>query len=155
MGIVLCRESPWGWAPTIHFGMAVDAINVSEITYATPVPYYLANLGTTMESQVRSSVALCRTPVTPLYRLGFPFNLSQVLSPFPCASLCAALPSLSLWISLRDSQGLYNLVAARLSRTPILAVTARDRRRAGEEDCRPRASMVYDCQHRIVWPVRW
>ena len=45
-----------GRAPTIHFRMAVDAINVSETTYLTAVRYYLANLGTTMESQVRSSV---------------------------------------------------------------------------------------------------
>jgi len=37
--------------------MAADAINVSETTYSTAVRYYLANLGTTMESQVRSSVA--------------------------------------------------------------------------------------------------
>jgi len=37
--------------------MAADAINVSETTYLTAVRYYLANLGTTMESQVRSSVA--------------------------------------------------------------------------------------------------
>src|SRR5712671_2740789 len=57
MGIVPRGESPWGWAPTIHFGMAADAINVSETTYLTVVRYYLANLGTTVESQVRSSVA--------------------------------------------------------------------------------------------------
>jgi len=44
--------------PTIRFGMAVDAINVSETTYLTVVRYYLANLGTTMESQVRSFVKL-------------------------------------------------------------------------------------------------
>ena len=56
MGIVPRGESPWGWAPTIRFGMAADAINVSETTYLTAVRYYLANLGTTMESQVRSSV---------------------------------------------------------------------------------------------------
>ena len=57
MGIVPRGESPWGWAPTIRFGMAADAINVSETTYLTAVLYYLANLGTTMESQVRSFVA--------------------------------------------------------------------------------------------------
>jgi len=57
MGIIPHGESPWGWAPTIHFGMAADAINVLETTYMTAVLYYLANLGTTMESQVRSSVA--------------------------------------------------------------------------------------------------
>jgi len=44
--------------PTICFGMAIDAINVSRTTYLTVVRYYLANLETTMESQVRSSVSL-------------------------------------------------------------------------------------------------
>jgi len=57
MGIIPRGESPWGWAPTIRFGMAVDAINVSDTFCLTAVRYYLANLGTTMESQVRSSVA--------------------------------------------------------------------------------------------------
>src|SRR5882757_6286559 len=64
MGIIPRGESPWGRAPTIRFGMAADAINVSETTYMTAVLYYLANLGTTMESQVRSSVSfprICRT----------------------------------------------------------------------------------------------
>jgi len=42
---------------TIRFGMAVDAPSDSEATYLTTVRYYLANLGTTMESQVRSSVS--------------------------------------------------------------------------------------------------
>ena len=58
MGIIPRGESPWGRAPTIRFWMAADAINVSEPTYLTAVLYYLANLGTTMESQVTSSVAL-------------------------------------------------------------------------------------------------
>jgi len=62
MGIVPRGESPWGRAPTIRFWMAVDAINVSESTYLTAVRYYLANLGTTMESQVRSSVAPLLSP---------------------------------------------------------------------------------------------
>ena len=57
MGIIPRGESPWGQAPTIRFEMAVDAINVSDTCYLTVVRYYLANLGTTMESQVRSSVA--------------------------------------------------------------------------------------------------
>ena len=56
MGIIPHGESPWGWAPTIRFWMAIDAINVSDTCYLTAVRYYLANLGTTMESQVRSSV---------------------------------------------------------------------------------------------------
>jgi len=45
MGIIPRGESPWGWAPTVRFGMAADAINVSETTYLTAVRYYLANLG--------------------------------------------------------------------------------------------------------------
>src|SRR5712671_4324996 len=56
MGIIPRGESPWGWAPTIRFGMAADAINVSDTCYMTAERYYLANLGMTMESQVRSSV---------------------------------------------------------------------------------------------------
>jgi len=56
MGIIPHGESLWGWAPTIRFRMATDAINISETTYLTVVRYYLANLGTTMEFQVRSSV---------------------------------------------------------------------------------------------------
>src|SRR5712672_3518943 len=89
MGNIPRGESPWGWAPTIHFGMAADAINVSDTCYLTAVLYYIANLGTTMESQVRSSVG---PPVSPLriYLLP-PFSLS-----FPRAPLCAApLPSIS------------------------------------------------------------
>src|SRR5712672_2619166 len=38
--------------------MAIDAISSLDITYEIPVRYYLANLGTTMESQVRSFVSL-------------------------------------------------------------------------------------------------
>ena len=56
MGIIPRGESPWGRAPTICFGIAADAISVLESTYLTAVQYYLANLGTIMESQVRSSV---------------------------------------------------------------------------------------------------
>src|SRR5712675_962305 len=85
MGNIPRGESPWGWAPTIHFGMAVDAINVSETCYLTAVLYYIANLGTTMESQVRSSVALCCIQ-TSLY-----YPLFQSPSPLLCASLCATL----------------------------------------------------------------
>ena len=49
--------------PTIRFGIAIDAINVSESTYLPSVRYYLANLGTTMESQVRSSVFSPKSPI--------------------------------------------------------------------------------------------
>src|SRR5712675_2915753 len=93
MGIIPHGEPPWGWASTIRFGMATDAISVSETTYLTAVRYYLANLGTTMESQVRSSVA----PHYSVYSVKF-LTISiylSYLSP-PCASLCAALLSLSL-----------------------------------------------------------
>jgi len=31
MGIISCGESPWGWAPTIRFGVAVDAISDLEL----------------------------------------------------------------------------------------------------------------------------
>src|SRR5712672_3031522 len=86
MGIIPRGESPWGWAPTICFGMATDAINVSETTYLTAVQYYLANLGTTMESQVRSSVAPCYS----VSLLPFYCNLYSDSSLLPCASLCAA-----------------------------------------------------------------
>src|SRR5712671_1646054 len=54
MGIMSCGESPWGWAPTIRFRMAVDAIDVMSTTYLPDVRYYLANLGTALESQVTS-----------------------------------------------------------------------------------------------------
>jgi len=94
MGIIPRGESPWGWAPTLRFGMAADAINISETTYLTAVRYYLANLGTTMESQVRSSVRPSHS-VYPDYPVllcqeSIPLTLSS-----PCASLCA-VPSLSL-----------------------------------------------------------
>src|SRR5712675_315249 len=89
MRIIPRGESPWGWAPTIRFGMAVDAISVSDACYMTAVRYYLANLGTTMESQVRSfvgspSLSVCRNLVS-----GFLFPL--------CASLCAAHLLLTLY----------------------------------------------------------
>src|SRR5712672_936720 len=70
MGIIPRGESPWGRAPTIRFGMAADAINVSQITYSTAVRYYIANLGTTMESQVRSSV----------YSVGPPYSVYSACS---------------------------------------------------------------------------
>src|SRR5712671_5033826 len=96
MGIVPHGEPPWGWAPTIRFGMAADAINVSETTYLTAVRYYLANLGTTMESQVRSSVYPSVYLSTPLSFPSIHLLLSQstLLTPSLslCASLCAALP---------------------------------------------------------------
>src|SRR5882757_4718718 len=105
MGIIPRGESPWGWAPTIRFGMAADAINVSETTYLTAVRYYLANLGTTMESQVRSSVSfprICR-------------NLLSQPSSLSCASLCAALPLQKLSSHLHERP--LDLVAAHHSRT--------------------------------------
>src|SRR5712672_518060 len=75
--------------PTIRFGMAVDAIKRLGTTYRPVVRYYLANLGTTMESQVRSSVFLsslsfCLT--SELCRNLHPKPLSPLQ-----ASLCAAL----------------------------------------------------------------
>src|SRR5712672_66434 len=118
MGIVPRGESPWGWAPTIRFGMAADAINVSETTYLTAVLHYITNLGTTMESQVRSSVV----PSVSSLRICRTFNLSVLTSLPLCASLCAA-PLLSV----SNPDGLVNiqvLVAACLSRTRILAVTS-------------------------------
>src|SRR5712672_469972 len=56
MGNIPCGGFPCNWTPTIRFEMAVDANNEPETTYLTAVRYYLANLGTTVESQVRSSV---------------------------------------------------------------------------------------------------
>jgi len=56
MGITLRRGFPCVWTPTIRFRMAVDAIAFRILSTRLPVRYYLANLGTTMESQVRSSV---------------------------------------------------------------------------------------------------
>ena len=58
----------WGFplsrAPTtICFGMAVDAINVSDSCYCLFTIWYITNLGTTMESQVRSSVISSIMPV--------------------------------------------------------------------------------------------
>src|SRR5712672_629952 len=84
MGIIPRGESPWGWAPTIRFWMAVDAINVSDTCYLTAVRYYLANLGTTMESQVTSSVAPLEVLSATIQVVA---NLFFFLS---CASLCAA-----------------------------------------------------------------
>src|SRR5712671_6426117 len=126
MGIIPRGESPWGWTPTIHFGMVADAINVSETTYLTDVRYYLANLGTTMESQVRSSV----DSVYSVYSVSpsvYPVATAVAPSIYPfyplfsCASLCAVLPSASKPNNLHYD--LAPLVAARLSRTRILAVT--------------------------------
>jgi len=48
MGIIPYEESPWGWAPPIRSGMAVDAINVSVtccLTAVQPVLYYITDLG--------------------------------------------------------------------------------------------------------------
>ena len=73
--------------PTIRFGMAVDAINVSRTTYLTVVRYYLANLETTMESQVRSSVFPVSLDIDNL--LCTAIHCSSP-SPLSCASLCAA-----------------------------------------------------------------
>src|SRR5712675_1665605 len=119
MGIIPRGESPWGWAPTIRFGMAADAISVSETTYLTAVRYYLANLGTTVESQVRSFVysPILSDPLSDPFYL----NLSVVLFSSPSVPRCVPRPlSTGLTISRRDPP---NLVAARLSRTHILAVT--------------------------------
>jgi len=111
MGIIPHGESPWGRAPTIRFGMAADAINVSETTYMTAVRYYLANLGTTMESQVRSSV---RPPIFCLVCLSVTiYSLAPPLLPLRLA-VCRAL-SLILLAILRKGQ--LELVAARQSRT--------------------------------------
>src|SRR5712672_3494167 len=121
MGNIPRGESPWGRAPTIRFGMAADAINVSDTCYMTVVQYYLANLGTTMESQVTSSVA------PPIYvETSLRCNLSVVNSfsvPLRLA-VCCASPSFLYRISLEELQDPSSLVAARLSRTCILAVTS-------------------------------
>jgi len=71
---------------------------VSYSAYLSVVQYYLANLGTTMESQVRSfrllPVSLCLSPVDPWLA-----GIYRLLSPSPSASLCAA-PPLSFPLSL-------------------------------------------------------
>src|SRR5712672_1438581 len=81
--------------------MAVDAINVSELTYLSVIRHYLANLGTTMESQVTSSVYLSSVSFSSSSRpspLSPPvFSLQSAkssldLSPFSCVLLCAAPP---------------------------------------------------------------
>ena len=87
MGIIPRGESPWGRAPTICFGMAADAINVSDTRYLTAVRYYLANLGTTMESQVRSFIA---PSVMTFHRL----NLSVPEASLPLAPRCVPRPLL-------------------------------------------------------------
>ena len=118
MGIIPCGESPWGWAPTIRYGMATDAINISETCYLTAVLYYIANLGMTMESQVRSSgrTLICHTFCLSVAIYSLLTSLSS-----PCASLCAVPP---LSHTLYDPvQNRHDLVAARLSRTRTLAVT--------------------------------
>jgi len=100
--------------------MAADAISVSETTYLTAVLYYITNLGTTVESQVRSFVAL---PVSLLHYSPLSKSISsQFSSPLSRASLCAVLPSplnTKFTLRLEDDQ-----VAARQSRTHILAVTS-------------------------------
>jgi len=65
------------------------------VTYLPAVRYYLANLGTTMEAQVRSSVfyPLCLFPQT--------IDVSSSNTPpllFPRASLCAAHPLSDSWV---------------------------------------------------------
>src|SRR5712675_892132 len=63
--------------------MAADAINVSETTYLTGVRYYIANLGTTMESQVRSSVF----PTFSVYPFVYPLGLCVLPYSFVFACL--------------------------------------------------------------------
>src|SRR5712671_1020316 len=104
MGIIPRGESPWGWAPTICFGMATDAINVSETTYLTAVQYYLANLGTTMESQVRSSVApYYHAEVLPIHLF---FSLFSLRLAVCCAPLflLPSRPSRSLTSTFQSSR---------------------------------------------------
>src|SRR5712675_1200866 len=116
MGIIPHGEPPWGWAPTIRFGMAADAINVSETTYLTAVRYYLANLGTTMESQVRSSVGPFSYPL--------PYHNPSSLDPYRLPlrlAVCRASPSHTTLDSTNKTTN--KQVTARLSRTRILAVT--------------------------------
>jgi len=113
MGIIPHGESPWGWAPTIRFGMAVDAINVSETCYLTVVRYYITNLGTTMESQVRSFVA------PPVYLSVAIYPLLTSLFPLRLA-VCHALSLIFSTIYKRDQ---LDLVAIRHNGTRILAVT--------------------------------
>src|SRR5712671_3972026 len=115
MGITPVGNPHGAGPPTIRFWMAADAINVSDTCDLTDVRHYLANLGMTMESQVRSFVA---PPVSPLLRY-YPLLLTFLFS--PCTSLCAALPFRTSQEISRRSQ--FALVAARQSRTRILAVT--------------------------------
>ena len=89
MGIILHGEFPWGWAPTIRFGMAADAINVSDTYDLTAVRYYLANLGTTMESQVTSSVAPLCEPIHRNLSVLDPFLSSPRLAVCRASSLCS------------------------------------------------------------------
>jgi len=119
MGIISHGESPWGWAPTICFGMAADAINVSETTYKTAVRYYLANLGTTMESQVRSSVSSLESVASPVSTPTYRF-LTLLSVPLHLA-VCRA----SLFSELSNVEGAPSTqVTACQSRTRILAVTS-------------------------------
>src|SRR5712675_559267 len=91
MGIIPRGESPWGWAPTIRSWMATDAINVSETTYMTAVRYYLANLGTTMESQVRSSVPSVYSVVSSVNASLLPIHqFRKSLFPFLHLAVCRA-----------------------------------------------------------------
>jgi len=57
--------------------MAADAINASITTYLPAVRYYLANLGTTMESQVRSSVLTVFLSTPSEYRQPIYYPLSS------------------------------------------------------------------------------
>ena len=61
--------------------MAVDAINDSKATYRLAVRYYLANLGTTMESQVRSFVYPCILADLGVWRIYLLPPLSRSLVP--------------------------------------------------------------------------
>src|SRR5712671_4528957 len=108
MGIIPHGESPWGWAPTIRFGMAVDAISVLDTCYLTAVRYYLANLGTTLESQVTSSVA------PPTICLS---HLQSILFLIHLPSLRLAVCRASLSVS--SSNGICNV--SRIQSLPALA----------------------------------
>src|SRR5712671_3471218 len=98
--------------------MAADAINVSDTCYLTAVRYYLANLGTTMESQVRSSVG---PPTFCLPCIFCPNLFSCPPSHLLRLAVCRAPPLTS---PATPRRSLFDLVAARLSRTRILAVTS-------------------------------
>jgi len=101
---------PMGLTPTIRFGMAAD--DHVRILLLDAVLYYLANLGTTMESKLD----LSSQPLYPVYSCAI-YSLI-LLSPL-CASLCAAPPL----ANSTNPREILDSVAASHSKDRILAVT--------------------------------